>query len=88
VKLLYCTECRSIFNLTLEEKTCECGKTGGRYTDAVYAEYHGPAIPLGIANSPFREALARQKEVAEWGESFAAFVIPKVCPTFRKTDGN
>jgi len=87
MKLLYCTECRSIFNLTLKEKTCMCGKSKGKYTDEINAVYSGSAIPIGIDNIAFHEAIARRREVAVWGELFTAFVIPKDCDTFEKTDG-
>lgn len=81
MKLLYCTDCSSVFNLDLFEKACVCGKTKGKYFgDAINAEYSGPCFPLGFNNYSFGPALQKQPE-SGLGERFEAFVIPKICPT-------
>lgn len=83
MKLLLCIECDSIFNLSpLKEKTCDCGKTKGRYLDAINAEIEGPGIPLGFSNSNFPAALRSEltdlenKKEKQFGTDFSAFVIP------------
>lgn len=89
MKLLYCPECGDIFNLTTTEKSCSCGATSGRYLDYLNAVYKG-GIPLGITNTSFENAIARQawlneeKEIPFLGANFEAFVIPSNCKTFKK----
>lgn len=83
MKLLLCRECNDIFNLRMEEKKCGCGKTSGRYTDEVNAEYRGPAVPLGFTNSSLAGAVRRRTRFGP-GKTFVAFVIERVCPTFVK----
>jgi hypothetical protein len=86
LKLLYCTECHTVFNLRKHLKSCECGKTSGIYQeDGLHAEYEGPCIPLGFANGDFRYAVEHQPEVP-MGKKFTAFVIEKQCPTMHKRD--
>lgn len=82
MKLLLCLKCNHIFSLNFEERFCDCKATKGRYINSQDAVYSGEfAIPLGIANSSFSEALRKQPQTG-LGEVFKAFVIPKVCPTF------
>lgn len=85
MKLLFCRTCNDIFSLSPKEKACACGKARGAYDrDLLHAWYSGTcAIPLGFVNSSFDEAIGAQPEHG-LGERFIAFVIPKVCPTFRK----
>lgn len=85
MKLIFCTECHDIVKLTLETRSCKCGLCSGKYLNDVVAEYSGPAVPLGIDNSSFAEALRTQPR---WGMGrvFTGFVIPKVCNTFKKLD--
>lgn len=84
MKLLFCNNCHDIFSLSFKEKTCTCGKVKGKYIDQLNAEYSGDdAIPLGIANPSFAEALENQPE-SGWGEEFTAWVIAKKCDTMVK----
>lgn len=84
MKLLMCLHCHDIFNLNLDEKTCRCGKTKGKYIDELHAEYSGEhAIPLGFTNTSLIKAIQNQPEDG-LGETFTAFVIPKKCATFVK----
>lgn len=84
MKLIYCKECGDIFNLTYEEKQCECGNSKGRYyEDGLHAYYTGSSIPLGFSNPHFFLALDMQPEEG-LGYEFSAFVIPKECKTFKK----
>jgi hypothetical protein len=88
VKLLLCLKCNDIFNLDYEEKRCKCGQTKGKYLDTFNAIYEGEkAIPLGFANFSFANAIRNQPSEG-LGERFTAFTIPKVCPTFVKTENN
>lgn len=83
MKLLYCTECKDVFRMFFEERSCFCGKTKGNYIDNLNAVFSGPAIPLGFHNTFFYNALENQPE-SGWGKTFEAFVIQKDCPTFKK----
>ena len=86
MKLLYCNTCRDIVKLYRTTRTCQCGATGGHYReDGLNAVYYGPAIPLGFANSSFRDARDNQPEFG-MGTNYNAFVIPKVCPTMEHVD--
>ena len=86
MKLLYCNTCRDIVKLYRTTRTCHCGATGGHYReDGLNAIYYGPAIPLGFANSSFRDARDNQPEFG-MGTVYNAFVIPKVCPTMELVD--
>jgi len=59
MKLLYCPDCNSVFNLTLEEKECSCGKCKGRYVDFLNAETNGEGICLAMVNSDILHAIKR-----------------------------
>ena len=86
MKLLYCNSCRDIIKLHRTTRTCHCGESGGHYKqDGLNAIYYGPAIPLGFANSSFRDARDNQPEFG-MGTVYNAFVIPKVCPTMEHVD--
>lgn len=81
MKLIVCPKCDDVLSLrTDRERICECGRSGGRYTDDLNAEIWGEAIPIGIANSSFIAAL-RARPDAGLGSRFEAFVIPRTCPT-------
>lgn len=84
MKLLFCRKCQDVFKLHTITKTCHCGETSGKYfEDELNAEYEGPCIPLGFANSSLTQAIRNQPE-SGWGFNFDAFVIPKECPTMKK----
>ena len=85
MKLLICPKCSDMFNLTKEVKKCGCGSTGGYYKDdGLNASYWG-GIPVGFINSSLIKAIKNQPE-SGLGETFKAFVIPKVCPTMKRID--
>ena len=84
MKLLYCLECDSVFNLALEmEKVCVCGKSKGQYTDNLNAWFKGPCLPLGFHNGSLSEALQNQP-LKDKGKEFTAFVIQKKCSTMKR----
>lgn len=95
MKLLMCLDCGDIFNLTKQEKKCGCGKTSGRYTDELNAEYEGNAQPIGFANGSFIEAIKVQrienkkkkgKDECCKGVQFTAFFIPDAATSICKLD--
>lgn len=83
MKLLFCKNCHDVFSLRRTEKTCHCGSSKGQYLNNLDAVYSGDCIPLGFDNPNFVQALERQPEKG-MGEVFRAFVIPKICPTFKE----
>ena len=86
MKLIFCKECQSVFSLSFNKKTCDCGKGWGRYMrDGLNAEYGGTVIPLGFANASFMAALNNQQEEG-MGKEFVAFVINRKCRTFHNRD--
>lgn len=78
MKLIFCPRCQDIFSLREVVRTCTCGYISGRYVDNVNAEISKYAIPLGIANSSFLNALLN-RPTNGMGIEFDAFVIPRVC---------
>jgi len=83
MKLLYCKQCKDIFRLWETTKTCQCGSTGGHYKDdRDHAICYGHAIPVGIRNDSFLQAITDQKEFGK-GINFGAFVYPKNFPTIK-----
>jgi len=87
MKLIYCTECQDLFKLGKVAQHCECNQSGGMYhDDGLNAEYWGKAVPVGIANSSFLEAIKRRPMHGD-GYEFSAFVIPIRCKTFVEGNG-
>ena len=89
MKLLYCRNCHDIVRLSHRLKSCECGLCKGMYSDERHAQYTGEfAIPVGIANESFTDAIANQPKTSnEDGHSdvtFDAFVIPEDCATLER----
>ncbi len=83
MKLLYCANCDDVFSLRLnKERSCECGKTKGKYIDNLNAVYSGPAITMGFNNPSLEDALDNQPLKGS-GKEFTAFVIPQICATFK-----
>lgn len=83
MKLIFCPRCGDIIALRAERRTCVCGASYGQYLDDVNAVYGGQAIPLGIANQSFAQAVRHQPDHGQ-GQRFDAFVIPKICPTMTR----
>jgi len=81
MKLIYCSDCEDIVRLYPgRPRQCGCGRSWGRYTTSLQAEYGGSAYPIGFNNESLVSSLSRQPEEGT-GERFEAFVIPKNCPT-------
>lgn len=83
MKLLLCKECQDIVRLIDTRRVCKCGKVGGKYTDGLNAIYFGDmAVPLGLSNGTLVNAVRKRPE-SGMGENFTAFVVPKLCSTFK-----
>jgi hypothetical protein len=86
MKLIYCSLCHDIIRLRRQVTTCKCGLSHGTYLNDLNAVYSGDAIPLGIDNSSFIDALKNQPKKGQ-GVRFEAFVIPFECATFKWSGG-
>jgi len=82
IKLIYCPQCQDVVRLIDDSRWCECGESGGRYTDELNALVWGEAVPLGIHNEIFKWALSARPQ-SGLGSCFDAWVIPVECPTVR-----
>src|SRR4051794_35648995 len=57
MKLLYCAHCHDIVRLFPEPRTCQCGKSWGRYLeDGATTVQTWPSLSLGLANPDFSQA--------------------------------
>lgn len=85
MKLLFCKNCQDVIKLILNEKrVCKCGKVGGKYIDSLNAVYFGDmAVPIGFANSSLINAVINQPQKNGMGKDFTAFVIPKICLSYK-----
>jgi len=84
MKLIFCRECRDIVKLTYDIRYCLCGKSSGHYLrDGLTAIISGEAVPIGISNNSFSQAIANRPEAGQ-GNPFEAFVIPRVCATVKQ----
>ena len=81
MKLLFCTICSNVVTLDTEVKQCDCGRTGGKYVDEVYAHYWGNPVLLGFNNTSFTKAIASSHNAAEPDANtvFEAFVFDPKC---------
>ncbi len=67
-----CGRCRDIVRLHHESKSCECGKSSGRYLDSNQAVYSDDAIPIGMHNFDLQYVLrywpinARTRDIRAW----------------------
>lgn len=67
MKLVQCNECGDMFNLRMEDKSCSCGKTTGRYVDNSHAVVTGPHMAIAIGNGSYHDAVrAAPKEQSDW----------------------
>lgn len=84
MKLIFCPVCLDVIKLTVGKvRECECGTSYGRYEDDGYnAKIGGKAIPVGIDNVSFVQAL-QERPKEGLGSVFNAFVIPEKCPTIK-----
>ena len=82
-----------VFNLTMTEKTCSCGKSSGQYIDNLNAEIKGNCQGIGFANNKFKIAYQMQKmeDDAQKGKpsccagvEFTAFFIPESATSIRR----
>ena len=62
MKLLFCPECDDVFKLDYNLRTCECGKTKGKYNDDANAVTNGKGVCMAIGNGSLKEAARKLME--------------------------
>ncbi len=64
---------------------CTCKQSYGKYIDNLNATISLTAIPIGINNTSFVDALKQRPYLMKGGPGcrFEAFVIPDECPTIK-----
>lgn len=85
MKILHCIHCNDMVALHSEDRTCRCGRSGGRYIDRVWAEYRGPSRILGMLNQEVSQSL-RDTHVPFEGPHYRWFVITEG-GNIRRSDG-
>jgi hypothetical protein len=100
MKLLACLLCDDVFSLRSRKRTCQCKSSSGKYLkDNLTAEYTGPCLLLGFANSTYIQAVRDQVKQGDEGltpmdfgpynqelkgRDFTAFVIPESAKTAKR----
>lgn len=98
MKLILCPACSDVVSLRVgHDRSCHCGKIGGRYVDDLTAEVWGTGFVLGFSNQSLVSALREQQTHGDLteplggiygnevkGREFVAFVIPDSAPTVRR----
>ena len=79
MKLLYCTKCGDIFNMSMHKKECTCGGASGLYVDMEHSVYTGKnAVCLGINNFSLEEGIYNIPLDGK-GVPLDAYIIPYYC---------
>lgn len=76
MKLLFCANCMTTFNLTTEKKLCKCRKSGGRVEDQVAHIWGEYAVILKFDQDTFASAIQNQAASGD-GVRFKAAVLSK-----------
>lgn len=100
MKLLVCLLCDDVFSLRSRKRTCQCKSSSGKYLkDNLTAEFSGPCLLLGFANSTYIQAVRDQVKRGDEGlepmglplysqelkgRDFTAFVIPESAKTAKR----
>jgi len=82
MKLFYCPLCGDIVRMQLEERTCKCGESKGKYTDNINSVVSEGAIPMGIDNNTLIEA-SRRWQACGYPYKIDAWFIDKECKTVK-----
>ena len=94
MKLFYCPICQDLLKMSTpyscDTGYCDCASSWGCYTGPLQAEYGGKAVPIGIDNSSFVEAMQairKRDKSLTMGQTFVAFIIPENCDTCKRVGG-
>jgi hypothetical protein len=102
MKLIFCSTCNQVFNLSHTYTECKGGHGGGQYVNDIDAKVWGDPhkiFVLGFANSSFISAVRAQisqgdlpadfgygGRIVSKGRDFTAFVIPESAPSIIRVD--
>lgn len=86
MKLIFCTECLDVIKLKRDMRSCDCGKSSGRYTGPTNVKISGPCVPIGINNWSFGQA-QNNRPLVGFGKEFSAFVIPVESEEWEEKNG-
>jgi hypothetical protein len=102
MKLILCSPCNQIFNLSHTYTECKGAHGGGQYVDDINAKVWGPRekiFVLGFANGSLVEALRAQLDTGDStekmpyagrmetkGRDFTAFIIPESASSVERVD--
>lgn len=76
MKLIFCDACYDVFKLSLELRSCECGKCRGRYDDNhATAVTNGEGYALAIGNGSLQKALMGRAQF-EYTSTHHGYEIP------------
>lgn len=57
MKLLFCPACGDVFKLSMQVRSCECGRVSGHYEDYQHAVTNGAGYSLAIGNGSLASAM-------------------------------
>jgi hypothetical protein len=86
-----CSECNDVFNLSYTLKSCQCGKTKGKYLSDPESKKHGIAeytesgVPLVIKNNSLVHII-NELNGNQDGKSVICFVASNKSKYFRKNN--
>lgn len=84
MKLIHCQACGDVVRLHPVERSCLCGRSGGRYLDDSHATFHGPAVPIGIITRSLLVAIQNQTDSGQ-RSAIEAFVFDRDSDSFRRS---
>ena len=87
MKLIYCPECKDVVKLRQEDRTCFCGKSGGKYVTKRSAVIRGRAIPLCIGWRSFLAAIRNRHENNLYNSvEFSSWIPPLISNTIKREE--
>ena len=84
MKLIFCTKCKDVVNLSRNKRKCLCGESSGKYITDEKAVISGPCVPLGISNSSLLYAMMLRDD--SYALDFSAFVFHTTHPNIEVVD--
>ena len=83
MKLILCPICQDVVKCGRRRKRkCACGASWGKYTDEIFAEIGGKAIPICLHNMELCDAIEARPDKGR-GPHFTAWIPPRVCQTIK-----
>ena len=83
MKLIFCPACHDVVKCTFVFRTCQCGKSWGKYIDMYEVEVGGRTIVLGLDNNDLLQGLRSIPKEGK-GPSVRAWVFAQKSDKIRK----